>query len=51
VPCRRRGITANRLSIVGYGEMSPARHEVSPQDINSKAAKANMHVLFEIIVK
>lgn len=44
-------ITADRLSIVGYGEMSPARHEVSPEDINSQAAKANMRVLFEIIVK
>jgi len=44
-------ITADRLSIVGYGERSPAEYEPSPQDIYSKAAKANMRVLFEIIVK
>ncbi|MGE4442309.1 MAG: OmpA family protein [Desulfomicrobium sp.] len=44
-------ITADRLSIVGYGEMSPARYEASPQDRLSAAAKANMRVLFEIIVK
>lgn len=44
-------ITADRLSIIGYGEMNPAKHEASPQDINSPAAKANMRVLFEIIVK
>jgi OOP family OmpA-OmpF porin len=44
-------ITADRLSIVGYGETRPAMHEASPQDIRSQAAKANMRVLFEIIVK
>ncbi len=44
-------ITENRLSIVGYGEKRPAEHEASPQDIMSQAAKANMRVLFEIIVK
>lgn len=44
-------ITADRLSIVGYGETSPARYEASPQDLLSQAAKANMRVLFEIIVK
>lgn len=44
-------ITENRLSIVGYGEKRPAEYEASPQDIMSQAAKANMRVLFEIIVK
>lgn len=44
-------ITENRLSIIGYGETRPAEHETSPQDILSRAAKANMRVLFEIIVK
>ncbi len=44
-------ITADRLSIVGYGETSPAKYEASPQDLLSQAAKANMRVLFEIIVK
>lgn len=44
-------ITENRLSIIGYGDNRPAEHEVSPQDILSEAAKANMRVLFEIIVK
>jgi OOP family OmpA-OmpF porin len=44
-------ITEERLSMIGYGETSPAKHEASPQDLLSQAAKANMRVLFEIIVK
>lgn len=44
-------ITQDRLSIIGYGEINPAKFESTPQDINSNAAKANMRVLFEIIVK
>ena len=44
-------ITEDRLDMIGYGELSPAKYEASPQDIYSKAAKANMRVLFEIIVK
>ncbi|SFL29015.1 OmpA-OmpF porin, OOP family [Desulfomicrobium norvegicum] len=44
-------ITEERLSMIGYGEMNPAKYEASPQDILSQAAKANMRVLFEIIVK
>jgi OOP family OmpA-OmpF porin len=44
-------ITEERLSMIGYGEISPAKYEASPQDILSQAAKANMRVLFEIIVK
>ncbi|RJQ38554.1 MAG: OmpA family protein [Nitrospiraceae bacterium] len=43
--------TPDRLSEIGYGETKPAMHEAAPKDIYSKAAKANMRVLFEIIVK
>ena len=43
-------IAPNRLSIVGYGETRPAMYEAAPSAIYSKAAKANMRVLFEIIV-
>ncbi|MFZ3122925.1 MAG: OmpA family protein [Thermodesulfovibrionales bacterium] len=44
-------ITPDRLSTIGYGETNPAMHEAAPKDLYSKAAKANMRVLFEIIVK
>jgi hypothetical protein len=44
-------ITRDRLSKIGYGETNPAMHEAAPKEIYSEAAKANMRVLFEIIVK
>lgn len=44
-------IAPDRLSTIGYGETDPAMYEAAPKDIYSKAAKANMRVLFEIIVK
>ena len=45
------GIAPERITVIGYGRTKPAVYEVSPGDINSKAAKANMRVLFEIVVK
>lgn len=39
----------DKISVIGYGETKPAIHEVDPSNINSKAAKANMRVLLEII--
>jgi outer membrane protein OmpA-like peptidoglycan-associated protein len=44
-------ITPDRLSTIGYGEADPAMYEASPKDIYSKAAEANMRVLFEIVVQ
>jgi outer membrane protein OmpA-like peptidoglycan-associated protein len=44
-------ITPERLSTIGYGEADPAMYEAAPKEIYSKAAKANMRVLFEIVVK
>ena len=44
-------ITQDRLSTIGYGETRPEMYEAAPKEIYSKAAKANMRVLFEIIVK
>jgi outer membrane protein OmpA-like peptidoglycan-associated protein len=44
-------ITPDRLSTIGYGETNPEMYEASPKELYSKAAKANMRVLFEIIVK
>ena len=44
-------ITPERLSIIGYGETDPAMYEAAPKEIYSKAAKANMRVLFEIVVE
>ena len=45
------GVAPGRLTTIGYGETRPATYEPIPSDINSKAAKSNMRVLFEIIVK
>lgn len=39
----------DKISLIGYGETRLAIREVDPSNINSKAAKANMRVLLEII--
>jgi len=44
-------IASDRLSTIGYGETRPAMYEAAPKEIYSKAAKANMRALFEIIVQ
>lgn len=45
------GVSSQALSTIGYGETDPARYEAAPKELYSPAAKANMRVLFEIIVK
>ena len=47
------GIAPSRISTIGYGETNPAAYEASAskKNMNSPAAKANMRVLFEVIVK
>ena len=40
-----------RLSMIGYGETRPAMHEVAPEKLYSKAARANMRVLFVVLVQ
>jgi OOP family OmpA-OmpF porin len=44
-------IAPDRLSMIGYGEKNPAMYEAAPKDLYSEAAKANMRVLFEIVVQ
>jgi OOP family OmpA-OmpF porin len=44
-------ITRDRLSTIGYGKTNPAMYEAAPDELYSAAAKANMRVLFEIIVQ
>jgi len=44
-------VTPDRLSTIGFGETNPAEYEAAPKSLYSKAAKANMRVLFEIVVK
>ena len=44
-------ITRDRLSTIGYGKTNPAVYEAAPREIYSAAAKANMRVLFEIVVE
>lgn len=45
------GLSAARLTTVGYGEASPAEFESTPTELRSTAAKANMRVLFEVLLK
>jgi OmpA-OmpF porin, OOP family len=45
------GVAQSRLRTIGYGESSPAVVENSPMDLRSKAAKANMRVLFQMLLK
>lgn len=48
----REGIVSKaRLTKIGYGETRPAEEEVAPKNHYSNAAKANMRVLFEVIVQ
>jgi len=44
-------VSRDRLSTIGYGKTRPAEYEAAPKELYSTAAKANMRVLFEIIVK
>ena len=44
-------VTPERMTKIGYGETNPAEYEEAPKNIDSDEAKANMRVLFEIIVK
>jgi outer membrane protein OmpA-like peptidoglycan-associated protein/Mg-chelatase subunit ChlD len=44
-------IAPDRLSTIGYGKTDPAMYEAAPKELYSKAAKANMRVLFEIVVQ
>jgi outer membrane protein OmpA-like peptidoglycan-associated protein len=46
-----KGIGADRLMKIGYGESRPATYEPYPEDLESEAAKSNMRVLFTVIVK
>lgn len=41
----------DRLSTIGYGQDRPAEFERRPDEIDSRAARANMRVLFEIILR
>ncbi len=47
----KNGIAPERLTIIGYGRTKPAIYEVTPKNINTKEAKANMRVLFEVVVE
>ncbi len=48
----KEGITAkDRLTTIGYGDDKPAIYEAAPKQHYSTAAKANMRVLFEVILK
>jgi OOP family OmpA-OmpF porin len=44
-------VTPERLSTIGFGETRPTAYEEAPEKIYSKAAKANMRVLFQVVIK
>lgn len=44
-------ITPDRLSTIGYGERGQVMYEAAPKELYSNAAKANMRVLFEIVLE
>lgn len=46
-----QGIAPERITVIGYGRTKPAVYEVTPSDNNSKEARENMRVLFEVVVK
>jgi outer membrane protein OmpA-like peptidoglycan-associated protein len=46
-----KGIAPERITVIGYGRTKPALYEVTPGEIDSKEAQANMRVLFEVVVK
>ncbi|UPT74641.1 MAG: PorV/PorQ family protein [Elusimicrobiota bacterium] len=45
------GLDQSRITMIGYGATRPKSHEADPNDIDTKAAKSNMRVLFEMSVK
>lgn len=45
------GIEKSRISVIGYGETRPKTYESLPKFTDTKAAKSNMRVLFEMSVK
>jgi outer membrane protein OmpA-like peptidoglycan-associated protein len=45
------GIAPERITVIGYGRTRPALFEITPSDVDSKEAMANMRVLFEVVVK
>jgi outer membrane protein OmpA-like peptidoglycan-associated protein len=44
-------IKRDRISTLRYGETNPTMYEAAPKEIYSKATKANVKVLFELIVQ
>jgi len=48
---RDEGIAPERITTIGYGATRPAEYEPFCELNESKAAHANMRVLFEVIVK
>lgn len=45
------GIAQNRITTIGYGETRAKNYEKNPGDTDTKAAKSNMRVLFDVTVK
>ncbi|MDD5301826.1 MAG: PorV/PorQ family protein [Elusimicrobia bacterium] len=45
------GIKQSRITMIGYGETRPKNYERTPAHIDTRAAKSNMRVLFDITVQ
>ncbi|SRR5665213_2956509 len=44
-------VSKDRLTMIGFGDTDPAEHEAAPSQHYSTAAKANMRVLFQVVVQ
>ena len=44
-------VSKDRLTMIGFGDTDPAEHEAAPSQHYSTAAKANMRVLFPVVVQ
>ncbi|MDA3946876.1 MAG: OmpA family protein [Helicobacteraceae bacterium] len=42
-------ISADKISVIGYGETRPTKYEATPSHVYTKAAKANMRAYIKII--
>jgi outer membrane protein OmpA-like peptidoglycan-associated protein len=44
-----KGISPERIKLIGYDRTKPALHEVFRDEINTKEAKAKVRVLFDVV--
>ncbi|MCB4791901.1 MAG: OmpA family protein [Elusimicrobia bacterium] len=48
---KEAGIAPEKITTIGYGETTPSSYEPVCEMVNTKQARANMRVLFEVFVR